>query len=127
MSRDQIKNSIQRYQLNVRQDSGNTGLFLAWYDELPGCMVEGPDRAAALEELDLQVVGFVEGIIGDGGKLPIPYVNRPRKPVTHLHTVSQVVIGNVHEILGSAAGHTTTSLESRPKFFQKSGDSFVLA
>lgn len=116
MTREEIVTTLQRYQLNATQDPGGTELFLAWYSELPGCMVEAPDRDAALAELDFQAVPFVERILSDGGRLPLPLTERPRKPITQIHSVTRVVVGNVRELLGPMGGKTVTTLENRPNF-----------
>lgn len=74
MTEQTIRETVSRYEvrmLNERRPQNRT-VVLAFYAEVPGCLVEGPNREATLRELDQMIVPFLQGVLADGGAIPAP-------------------------------------------------------
>lgn len=51
---------------------GGALVYAARYAELPYCIAEGETREAALRELEAIAPSYVEGMLADGGEIPVP-------------------------------------------------------
>jgi hypothetical protein len=117
MTVEEIRDAISRYTLNTRAErAGNQDVWVAWYSELTGCMVEAPTREDALRELDFQVIPFAQSIVSAAGRLPIPRSARPPKPVTVVQRFSNLIIGNARKLNAEVVSEATTDLETPPRF-----------
>lgn len=90
-------------------------VYLALYDEVPGCMTEGPTREAAIAELEAFIVPFLQDVERSGGKVPGPMAERRARVLTHTMTISGMVAGDPADLLGAggAFSEATSSLATK--------------
>lgn len=103
LSDNELREVVKRYELRHREEprANRPPLHLAWYAELPGCLVESDSRDGALSELDTLVVPFLQGILQDGGKVPTAISERRTRVRTFHATWTGFVVGDVAALLGA--------------------------
>lgn len=69
-----IDEALARYlfQAKTAQREGAEPVHLAWFAELPFCIAEGDSPAEAAEELGAQARRYLDGVVRDGGSIPVP-------------------------------------------------------
>lgn len=120
---------IARYDLRIRRETRPDGspLYLAWYAEVPGCLVEAAGRTEVLLELDAVIVPFLRGMIEDGADLPVPLAERPHSgPRSFIARLKQLVLGDVRAVLGAQSFATAeTEIEKPQQITPSTGDRLI--
>jgi hypothetical protein len=118
MTEQEVRAVVGRYEARVKEDQRADGsaVFLAWYAEVPTCIAEAPNRAAALDELDAIIVAYLQTVMADGVSLPVPLSERVRPVATWRQRIGQVVLGDARTLLGAkslASARTVTAVPTR--------------
>lgn len=88
MTIDQVHEALRRYQQQSTETRrGGKSVFVAWFSEIPNCLVEAEDRAGAIAELERLAPGYLMRLQGDGAEIPIPIQDRTA-PVTQHYAVT---------------------------------------
>lgn len=116
MTDQEIKDLLASYSLRLTRSrrSDESPVFLAWYEELPGCMAEAETRDAALLELDTIAPAIVKLLEADGLSLPVPASARAPRAVTNMFEIHGLQVGNTPSPLPLA----TAQLATRPTIIQ---------
>ncbi len=111
MTDQEIRDLLDTY--SFRATSGRradgTPVFFAWYDELPGCLVESASREEARLELDAIAPAVLGQLSAEGVSLPRPSSARSPRTLTNILQFSGLVVGA--ELL---TAQTTADLVNRP-------------
>lgn len=116
----ELREIVERYHRIEKEEKRGDGsrTFVAWYAEVPGCMVEALSHDEALEELDALIGPFLEQIQADGGAVPAPLPDQPMVR-TVVQRVNQLVLGDVQKLLNARHLAETESRNDVPSRFQR--------
>jgi predicted RNase H-like HicB family nuclease len=106
----EIGNIISTYSLRGRATQRPDGgrVYVAWYDELPGCVAEAGDKTAALAELDAVVPFVLERLAKDG---IAPPVASGAKEITSTFQLSGVFVGGrMQDLPATTVEQSTTKM-----------------
>lgn len=95
MTEQEISNLLATYTLRAtsgRRQDGST-VFFAWYDELPGCMVEAASRPEALSELDAIAPAILDRLDREGLQLPAAITARGPRELTNTLLIDGLLVG----------------------------------
>lgn len=118
MTEAEIRSILGKYRMQaVTESRGNgTEVGLAWFEEIPGCLAEAPTRRQAIAELEGIAPAFVEGMLSDGGSMPLPLSQRPPIATTSIQKVSNLVLGDVRKLQGILTDHRDTATDTPSQF-----------